>query len=138
MAFDPLGKLKDLKTSIADAGVQKAQDVLSQINLLLKQLQEAGYEVDEMEAQLSVPPEITIHVKTGPAVSDSKLLAAYQANQNNDVVGLILGSLVQANKLRESVNVDTIELTGSKIALTASPSITLEWKEKARGKGASA
>ena len=138
MAFDPMAKFKELKSTVADVGIQKGQEVLGEVNLLLKQLQDAGYEVSEMEAQLSVPPEITIHVKTGPMVSDSKLLAASQANQNNDVVGLILGSLVQANKLRDSVNVDTIELKGARIVLKASPSITLEWKEKEKGKEASA
>ena len=136
MAFDAMAKLKDLKSTVADVGVQKGQEILGQINLLLKQLQDAGYEIGEMEAQLSAPPEITIHLKTGPTMNDAKLLAISQAQQNNDIVGLILGSLVQANKLREAIDVDTIELSGATIVLRTGPSITLEWKAKEKAASA--
>jgi hypothetical protein len=44
---------------------------------------------------------------------------------------LVLGTLIQANKLRDMVNLDTIELKDAKIVLRASPSISLHWKEKA-------
>lgn len=138
MAFDAKATFKNLTSTVADVGVQKGQEVLGQINLLLKQLQDAGYEIGAMEAQLSAPPEITIHLKTGSAMNDAKLLAISQAYQNNDVVALILGSLVQANKLREAVDVDTIELSGATITLRTGPSITLEWKAKEKGKGAAA
>jgi hypothetical protein len=138
MAFDAIAKLKDLKTTVADVGMQKGQEALSQVNLLLRQLQDAGYEIGEMEAQLSVPPEITVHLKTSPTLTDGKLQAAFQASQNNEFVAAILGSLVQANKLRDSVNLDTIELAGAKVVLKVPPSITLEWKSKEEGKAASA
>jgi len=135
MAFD-IATLKGLTGTATNVAVQKGQELLGQINLLLKQLQDAGYEVGEMDAQLSVPPEITIHLKTGPRLNDAKLLAISQAQQNNDVVGLILGSLVQANKLREAIDVDTIELSGATIVLRTGPSITLEWKAKEKAASA--
>jgi hypothetical protein len=138
MPFEGLGKFSDVTSMIGTLGIQKSQETLSQINLLLRQLQDAGYEIGEMEAQLAVPPEITVHLKTGPTLTDGKLQAAFQANQDNKFVAAIIGSLVQANKLRDSVNIDTIELAGAKVVLKLPPSITLEWKSKEEGKAASA
>jgi hypothetical protein len=138
MAFDAIANLKKVGTTVAGVGIQKAQEGMSQVNLLLRQLQDAGYEIGEMEAQLSVPPEITVQLKTGPTLTDGKLQAAFQANQDNEFVAGILGALVQANKLRDSVNVDTIELAGARVVVKLPPSITLEWKAKEEGKAASA
>ena len=138
MAFDPMESLRGVASAAAGAGVQQGQELLGQVNLLLTQLQSAGYEIEEMEAHLSVPPEITVQLKTGPTMSDSKLRAAFQANQNNKFIGVILGSLVQANKLRDAVNVDAIDLQGATIVLTVPPKITLKWKAKEEGKAASA
>jgi hypothetical protein len=45
---------------------------------------------------------------------------------------------VSEAKLRDAVNVETLELKSAKIVLKASPSITLEWKEKSASLAATA
>ena len=127
MNFESLAKGVGAKA--ADLGAQKAAESMNQANLLLKLLQDAGYQVGDLEMELGVPPTINITLKTGPMVSDSKLDAVYQANKDNDVLALVLGALIQANKLRDMVKVETIELTDAKIVLKTTPSITLHWKE---------
>jgi len=42
--------------------------------------------------------------------------------------------LIQANKLRGSVTVETLELEGIQIILAPAPNITLQWKDKGRNK----
>jgi len=130
MNFDPLGKLQKLKETALDLGAQKATEAMTQANHLLTLLQDAGYQVGELTIDLGVPPTITIDLKPGPLTSDGKLDGIFQANKDNDVLALVLGSLVQANKVRDKIKLETIELKGTKIVLKTPPSISLHWKEK--------
>lgn len=130
MNFDPMAKLQKLKEAALDVGSQKATEVVNQTNQLLTLLQDAGYQVDELTVELGVSPTVTIDLKPGPLMSDGKLEGIFQANKENDVLALILGSLLQANKVRDMVKLETIELKGAKIVLKTPPSISLHWKEK--------
>jgi hypothetical protein len=136
MNFESLAKT--VSSKVADLGAQKATETLDQANLLLKLLQDAGYQVGEVDVELSVPPAISITLKTGPMLSDGKLDSIYEANKGNDVLALVLGGLIQANKLRDKVKLETIELKDTKIVLKATPSISLHWKEKSAASAASA
>jgi hypothetical protein len=136
--FEAKSLLDKAKGTLAELGSQKGAEAVNQANLLLKLLQDAGYRVGELEMELGVPPTITIDLKPGPLLSDSKLDSVYQANKDNEVLALVLGSLIQANKLRDMVNVEALELDGATIVLKAPPSITLHWKEKTAAKVASA
>jgi len=136
MSFESLAKT--VSSKVADLGAQKATETLDQANLLLKLLQDAGYQVGEVDVELSVPPAISITLKTGPMLSDGKLDSIYEANKGNDVLALVLGGLIQANKLRDKVKLETIELKDTKIVLKATPSISLHWKEKSAASAAGA
>jgi hypothetical protein len=130
MNLNPMATLQKAKEAALDLGAQKGNEVMAQANQLLTLLQDAGYQVGELNMELAVPPIITIDLKTGPLVSDAKLDAIYQANKDNDVLSMILGALIQANKLRDKVKLETIELKDTKIVLKTPPSIGLHWKEK--------
>jgi hypothetical protein len=134
--FDSLAKAVGAK--VADLGAQKAAETMDQANLLLRLLQDAGYQVGDLEMDLGVPPAITITLKSGPMLTESKLDSIYQANKENDLLGLVLEALVQANRLRDKVKLETIELKDTKIVLKATPSISLHWKEKAAANAAAA
>lgn len=136
MNFESLTKTVSAK--VAEVGAQKATETLDQANLLLKLLQDAGYQVGEVNVELGVPPAISVTLKTGPMLSDSKLDSIYEANKGNDALALVLGGLIQANKLRDKVKLETIELKDTRIALKATPSISLHWKEKAAATAAGA
>ena len=136
MNFESLAKTVGSK--VADVGAQKAAETLDQANLLLKLLQDAGYQVGEVDVELSVPPAISVTLKTGPMLSDAKLDSIYEANKGNDALALVLNGLIQANKLRDKVKLETIELKDTKIVLKTTPSISLHWKEKAIASAANA
>ena len=140
MNFDSITKGLGTKVAdqLADMGTKKATEAMNQANLMLKLLQDAGYQIGDLDLELGVSPTISISLKTGPMMSDSKLEAVYQANKENEVLALVLGALIQANKLRDMVKLETIELKDAKIVLKATPSISLHWKEKAAASTASA
>lgn len=130
MNLNPMGALQKTKEMALDLGAQKGNEVMAQANQLLTLLQDAGYQVGELNMELAVPPILTIDLKTGPLVSDARLDVIYQANKSNDVLAMILGALMQANKLRDKVQLETIELKNTKVVLKTPPSISLHWKEK--------
>ncbi len=143
MPFDVLSKgkltaLKDAADTLAILGMEKAQEVLAEINLLLELLQTAGYGVGSLDFELTLPPRVTIKLKTGPAVKEEKLSAILHDHADKKVVTTIVASLIQANRLRSSVTVETLELSEVQIMLTTSPNITLQWKDKEKGRSEAA
>jgi hypothetical protein len=137
MAFDIMGKLlqlKELLTRFTRIGVERSQKALAEANTLLDLLQKAGYEISEMEVILSLPPTMTIHMNTSLAAADGedKLKSVLQDSKDNRFVSAILTSLMQANKFRGGMKVQSLELKDVKIVLSKLPKITLEWKAKAK------
>jgi hypothetical protein len=138
MNFNPMEKLQKAKEAAFHFGAQQAVEVMNQTNQLLTLLQEAGYQVGELTVDLAVAPTVAIDLKTGPLMSDSKLDGVFQANKDKDVPAVVLGALIQANKLRDMVKLETIELKGAKLVLKTPPSISLHWKEKTIANAAAA
>ncbi|MGB2601946.1 MAG: hypothetical protein WBC78_00015 [Candidatus Sulfotelmatobacter sp.] len=137
MPFDALNKLKnpistlqEATETVASLGMEKTREVLAQVNLLLLLLQSAGYGVGNLDIELSLPPKVTIKLKTGPAVKEERLAAILREQADKKMVAGIVASLIQANKLRDSVTVETLELEEVQILLTTTPNITLQWKDK--------
>jgi hypothetical protein len=138
MNFNPMDQLQNVKGRVLDIGAEQSSKLVSQANQLLKLLQDAGYQIGELNVELGVPPTVTVELKTGPLVKDSKLEGIFLANKNNDALALILNLLIQANKVRDMVNVETIELKSTTLVLKTPPSISLQWKEKAAANAAGA
>lgn len=136
MRFDAMSKIVDPNTlrsateTIANAGTETAQKLLGQMNLLLQLLQTAGYGVASLDAELSIPPKVTMKLKTGPAVKEEKLSEILRDYTDQWAIKAVVASLIQANKLRGSVTVETLELQGVEIILTTTPNISLQWKDK--------
>jgi hypothetical protein len=144
MGFD-LGKLKDLKDplqgateALAAVAAEKSREFLAQANLLLQLLQSAGYGIGSLEVELSVPPKITIKLKTGPAVKEEKLAAILREQADKKLITGIVASLIQANKLRDSVTVETLELGEVQIILATPPNITMHWNDRTDSKATTA
>lgn len=145
MSFDlsramsnPMGSFKDAADTLANVGMERGREVLAEINLLLQLLQAAGYGVASLDFELSLPPRVTIKLKITPALKEEKLSAILRDHADKTVVTTIVASLIQANRLRGSVTVETLELDGVEIVLTASPNITLQWKDKEEKRAAAA
>ena len=137
MPFDAMNKLKnsvgsvkDAADTIANLGMEKTQEAIAEVNLLLQLLQSAGYGVGSLDFELNLPPKVTIKLKVSPAVKEEKLSGILRDHPDKKIVTTIVASLIQANKLRSSVTVETLELGEAQIVLTTTPNITLQWKDK--------
>jgi hypothetical protein len=129
MAFDALNKLKALKDTASDLATQKTVQLLSDLNLVLGLLPDAGYEVGEMEVELGATPRVTIALKLGRAANEARLKTILD-KVDNSMLAAIITSLIQASKLQEAVSVETLELKDVKVILTATPYVSLQWKQK--------
>jgi hypothetical protein len=132
------GPMQEATETLAGLGAEKSREILSQANLLLQLLQSAGYGIVSLEIELGIPPKITIKLKTGPAVKEEKLAAILREHADKKVITGIVASLIQANRLRDSVTVETLELGEVQIILTATPNITMQWTDRTNGKPAAA
>jgi hypothetical protein len=133
-----VGALTDLTGAAGKLLLEQARKVLAQINLLLQLLQSVGYGVASLDVELNLPPKVTIKLKTGPAVEEEKLTEIVRDHPNQEVITTIVASLIQANKLRGSVTVESLAMEGVEIVLTATPNITLQWKDKEKDKNETA
>jgi len=129
MAFDALNKMKSLTNTASDLATQKTVQLLSDLNLVLGLLPDAGYEVGEMEVELGITPKVTIALKLGQAANEARLKTILD-KVDNAMLAAIITSLIQAGKLQDSVSVETLELKDVKVVLTATPNVSLQWKQK--------
>jgi hypothetical protein len=128
------GPMQEATETLASLGAEKSREILLQANLLLQLLQAAGYGIGSLEIELGIPPKITIKLKTGPAVKEEKLAAILREHADKKVITGIVASLIQANRLRDSVTVETLELGEVQIILTATPNITMQWTDRTNSK----
>jgi len=141
MGFD-LGKLKDplqgATETLVGLGMEKSREALAQVNLLLQLLQAAGYGIGSLEIELSIPPKITIKLRTTPGVIEEKLTTILREHADKKVITGIVALLIQANKLRDSVTVETLELGEVQIILATTPNITMQWTDRTYSKATTA
>jgi len=128
VAFD-LNKLNVGKGAVADLATQKTVQLLSDLNLVLGMLPDAGYEVGDMEVELGITPKVTVGLKLGRAPNEARL-KAMQEKMDNAMLSAIVTALIQASKLQDAVSVETLELKEVKVVLTAVPSVSMQWKQK--------
>jgi hypothetical protein len=133
MAFDALNKLKQATEKITDLGSEKTVQLLSDLNLVLGLLPDAGYEVSELEVELGITPKVTIDLKLGRTANEARLKSILE-KVDNAMLATILTSLIQASKMQDAVSVETLELKGVKVVLTAVPNVSLQWKQKVAAK----
>jgi hypothetical protein len=132
------GSVDEATAKLASLGAETSREFLVQANLLLQLLQSAGYGIGSLEVELGVPPKITIKLKTGPAVKEDKLTTILREHSDKKVITGIVASLIQANKLRDSVTVETLELGEVQITVATPPNITMHWNDRSAGKATSA
>ena len=72
MDFSPLSKIKD---KVSDVSTQKTLELMSDVNVILTSLPDAGFQIGELEVELGVTPKVTVDVRIGPAINEDKLKA---------------------------------------------------------------
>ena len=137
MGFDAFSKVKDLKTAVQEAGTEKTVQLMSDMNLVLALLPDAGFEVGAVEMELGFAPKVTISLKVGGAVNEARLKKLQEKTDNAILSGIVAG-LVQASKMQHAVSLETLVLQDVQVEMTANAKVSLHWKQKAEAKTAAA
>jgi hypothetical protein len=124
------GGVQGATDALASMAAEKSREMLLQANLLLQLLQSAGYGIGSLEIEMGLSPKITTKLRTGPAVTEEKLAAILRDQADKKVITGIVALLIQANRLRDSVTVETLELGEVQIILAATPNITMQWTDR--------
>ena len=135
MNLGSLGNLADLKNKATGYANQKAFEMMSDVNVILAALPDAGFQIGGVDVELgATTPKLTVEVNIGQAIRQDKIKAALEANPNNFLLSTTMNALLQASNLQQVLCADTIELKTVKIELAATPTVTVQWKEKAAAK----
>jgi hypothetical protein len=139
MNFGSLGRITDLKDKVSGYANQKAFEMMGDVNVILAALPDAGYRIAAVDVELgATTPKLTIEINIGKEIRQDKIKAVLEANPNNLLLSATLNALVQASNLQQALSADTIELKSVKIELATTPTVTVQWKEKAAVKTAAA
>jgi hypothetical protein len=131
MNLNPLGKLTDLKDKASGFATQKAVGMMSDVNVILAALPDAGYQIAAVDVELgATTPRLTVEIKIGKEIRQDKIKAVLEANPNNLLLSATLNALLQASNLQQALSADTIELKSVTVVLDAAPKVTVQWKEK--------
>ena len=141
MAFglksDLLNKVNEAKEAAQDLATQKTLQLMSDMNLILGLLPDAGYDVGNMDIELGLTPKVTIGLKLGRGANEAKLKSILD-KMDNTMLAAIVASLIQAGRLQQAVSVETLELKDVEVTLTGTPVVALKWKQKEPAKTAAA
>src|SRR2546423_1605025 len=78
------GKIPDLKNKVADYANQRAFEMMSDVNVILAALPDAGFEIGGVDVELgAATPKLTVEVNIGQAIRQDKIKAVLEANPNN-------------------------------------------------------
>ena len=131
MNLASLGKIPDLKNKAADYANQKAFEMMGDVNVILAALPDAGFEIGGVDVELgAATPKLTVEVNIGQAIRQDRIKAVLEGNPNNFLLTATFKALLQASNLQQALSADTIELKSVKIELAATPTVTVQWKEK--------
>lgn len=135
MNLGSLGKIADLKEKAAGYANQKAFEMMSDVNVILAALPDAGFQIGGVDVELgAATPKLTLEVVIGQAIRQDKIKDVLAGNPNNFLLTATFNALLQASNLQQALSADTIELKSVKIELAATPTVTVQWKEKAAAK----
>jgi len=139
MNLGSLVNITDLKNKATGFATQKAVGMMSDVNVILAALPDAGYQIAAVDVELgATTPRLTVEIKIGKEIRQDKIKAVLEGNPNNLLLSATLNALLQASNLQQALSADTIELKSVTVVLDTTPTVTVQWKEKAVAKTAAA
>ena len=139
MNLGSLGGLTDLKNKATGYANQKALEMMGDVNLILAALPDAGFQIGGVDVELgATAPKLTVEIDIGQAIRQDKIKDVLAGNPNNFLLAATFNALLQASNLQQALSADTIELKSVKIELAATPTVVVQWKQKAAAKTAAA
>lgn len=118
--------LNDIKS----ASVEKmTTSIMNDLNQAMPLIEKAGYKMSAVEAELSLPPEITTEFEVEKIVENEKQLKILKALDNNTIGKLVLTSLMQTFKLNEKISVKDMPMQSIGIVISLPPFVKIKYEK---------
>lgn len=118
---------KEIIEHFNDSGQEKIMETLSVFNQFASLFKEAGYDLNSINASVSIPPDISISFKyldSAPVELRDELISKVQENK---IAVIILKSLFKASDFSEALKIGNFKLKTINIKLGLIPSISVSF-----------
>jgi hypothetical protein len=115
-------------TALKEAGADKIKNYMDEISHGLPLIEEAGFKVDGINIDLSLPPDISIGFSKTNEVTSETIQLLIEDNQDKKLLCLILNALQSANNLQSKITMDKFVFAGVSIKLGLPPEVSLKYK----------
>lgn len=118
---------KEIIEQFKTSGQEKMKETLSTFTEYASLFKEAGYELGSINANVSLPPEISITFKYLDSAHLEKRDALIQQAKDNKVAVIILKSLFKASDFSESIKLGNYKLKSINVKLGLIPGISISF-----------
>jgi hypothetical protein len=118
---------KEIIEQFKSSGQEKMKETLSTFTEYSSLFKEAGYELGSINANVSLPPEISITFKYLDSAPLEKRDALIQQAKDNKVAVIILKSLFKASDFSESIKLGNYKLKTISVKLGLIPGISISF-----------
>ena len=118
---------KEIIEQFKSSGQEKMKETLSTFTEYASLFKEAGYEIGSINANVSLPPEISITFKYLDSAPLEKRDALIQQAKDNKVAVIILKSLFKASDFSESIKLGNYKLKTISVKLGLIPGISISF-----------
>lgn len=118
--------LNDIKS----ASIEKiTTSIMTDLNQAMPLIEKAGYKMSSVEAELSLPPEITTEFELEKIVEHETQLKLLKALENNNIGKLVLTSLMQAFKLNKNISIKDMPMKSIGIVISLPPFVKIKYEK---------
>jgi len=118
---------KEIIEQFKSSGQEKMKETLSTFSEYAALFKEAGYELGSINANVSLPPEISITFKYLDSAPLEKREGLIQKANDNKVAVIILKSLFKASDFSESIKLGSYKLKSINVKLGLIPGISISF-----------
>ncbi len=121
--------LDDEKKAIVEEykekGEAKTKELIEILNNYQKLFIEAGYDINSINASLSIPPDISISFKFLGAIDENKRSEILERAKENKMVSILIKSLFKSTDFAETIKIGQMKLKSINITLGLIPKISI-------------
>ena len=118
---------KEIIEQFKSSGQDKIKETFSTFSEYASLFKEAGYELGSINANVSLPPEISITFKYLDSAPVEKREGLIQKANDNKVAVIILKSLFKASDFSESIKLGSYKLKSINVKLGLIPGISISF-----------
>jgi len=111
----------------ADTVGKMTTSIMNDLNEALPLIEKAGYKISTVEAELSIPPEVTTIFEIVTIVDTKKQEKILESLEENKIGALVLGLLMKSFALNQEMSIEKMRLQMIHVTIAIPPYVTLEY-----------